>query len=181
MKRIKPFSVVSFGFVLIFFVCFIMQGCALQKRHYRKGFYVQKFHKSPEKKTKQEREVDEIARDDKKGGKVPIVATNYDEPHTTASAQKKDLPHSFYVQHKNLPVLHRDPVSLPKQGSARPSHREESRKAEFMCIFGFLASVGGRVALVYLPIGILQGVLFAAGAILGALSMRKMSQRPEKY
>ena len=181
MKRTKPFIFSRFSFIILLLGCVLMQGCTVQKRHYRRGFYVHGFRKSQDKELAGERRSRGIPRNETITVAVQKDALEARGLAITASAEKQDILQTVSPEHSTVPLSQQAIAREQKQSSAKSDRKEERRKAEFMGIVAFLASAGGWVALVYLPIGILQGILFGAGAILAALSMRKMSQQPERY
>lgn len=181
MRRITPFFP-AFGFILLFSVCEFIQGCAVQKRHYRKGFYVQSRQKVHEKDVVKEvrpRRLPAIERAEKTEQNIPVAIN---EPVLVATAERSGgIPE--VVSQKNI-IGNTNPqtaVNLNKEATKNLVRKEQGRKVEFMGILGFLSSVAGWVMLVYLPIGFVQALLFAAAAILAALSMRKMSSEPGRY
>jgi hypothetical protein len=182
MKRVGLQGDVRFYFVILLSLCAFFEACSVQKRHYRKGFYVHAREKNHNKEAVPENNDRALLTLDKAGPSQSIFPSNTPESDLSASSEKCrvheplgfrepviDLsPHQrIFIEHKKASVL-----SGPK---------EQRRKVELMGILGFLASVAGWLTLIYLPIGFLQAILFGAGAILAALSMRKMSIEPGRY
>jgi hypothetical protein len=187
MKRISAQRLIRLllGVCLPLLFVFLTPSCSVEKRHYRKGFYVYCKHKKvDEPLAKENRSGDRSFQKTNIGvSSVPgaTVITNVPVVISDASNRMQDPGVTHVPLISLLPVAASIGNKTAAETPAKYSKGEKRRKVEWMGIFAFLISVGGWIALIMLSIGWLQVGLFAAGAILAALSMTKMSREPERY
>ena len=186
MERNSLQRVVPLGLVLLLIssILFFSAACSVQKRHYRKGFYVYMKH-NPESRRCSERNSPALNFPRSSQAVVSTFASvdnKKEEPSLLCHAGKKsDLPAVAAFNQLNPPekVVERN-YQLVSAYSFK-QERGERRKLEWMGITAFLIAAGAWLALVVYPITLLQFALFAIAAGLAALSMTKMSRDPDRY
>jgi membrane protein YdbS with pleckstrin-like domain len=174
------------GIVLVVFALSMLTQCTVQKRLYRKGYYVS-FHKTPKssgepKATKQLADVpvsDTIQLTEQQASEFAEPQTEMAESHHSSTDKIADEPAASLGMKPAINLTKEHARSLIKQVISKstkhtePVAKKQSRPARTIIIVTMLLLLAASIGLIYLglvtlnPIPAISGAFLALGAIVG--------------